>query len=272
MESVIFQFDPGFFDQAVINCETNPLTPMVLEHMPKKGLVLEAGCGVGNYVKYLSNQGYNIMGVEINKELVEAMNKAHPEMRIDYGNVNNFEYPDNMFDGMLSFGVVEHTVEGPQTALKEAYRVLKPGGLAIITVPLHNTVRKIKYLTGLAYVEHYARKLYYKLRGMNVDWLYVNSLPGKRKFIANRWPVVGNFFEYHFTPKEFNKYLKQAGFEIVTTLPLDPLGGLQFDFGSRLVKSYENPGRLAKILNKVFSVFPYFHQHMYFTLVRKPEK
>jgi SAM-dependent methyltransferase len=269
MQSVVFNFDINYFEQSVKDCGTSPSTPLILKYLPKKGLVLEAGCGLGNYVKYLSDLGYDIMGVEINRQLVEAVRKIHPEMRIKYGNVNHLDYPDNTFDSMLSLGVVEHTVEGPQTALKEALRVLKPGGVAIITVPLHNMVRRIKYATGLAYLEHFLRKLYYKLKKIDVSWLYQDSLHGNQKFLYPRWPVVGNFFEYHFTPKIFNQLLTDTGFEIIDTLPFDSWGGIKFDFGDRIVRDYEHPSILAKILRKILSIIPYSHEHMYFTFVRK---
>ena len=41
-------------------------------------------------------------------------------------------------------GLVEHWKEGPGAALGEHFRLLKPGGIAIITVPLHNQVRRFK--------------------------------------------------------------------------------------------------------------------------------
>jgi hypothetical protein len=88
--------------------------------------------------------------------------------------------------------------------------------------------------------------------------------------LYHRWPISGRFFEYRFRPNEFNKLLKNAGFEIVTTLPFDPYGGLFAEFGGVLVKNIDHPGIILRAVNKFFSLFPYAHQHMYFTLVRKP--
>ena len=44
-------------------------------------------------------------------------------------------YEDSSISGYLSFGVIEHFIEGPHEALAEAFRVLRPGGIAIITTP-----------------------------------------------------------------------------------------------------------------------------------------
>ena len=51
------------------------------------------------------------------------------------GDIKNMPYEDNSLSGYLSFGVMEHFIEGPKEAMDEMYRVMRPGGVAIITTP-----------------------------------------------------------------------------------------------------------------------------------------
>ena len=59
-------------------------------------------------------------------------------MPVIQGDILDLKYPDAHFDAYISQGVIEHFEEGPQQALNEAWRVLKPDGLAFITVPYLN--------------------------------------------------------------------------------------------------------------------------------------
>lgn len=65
---------------------------------------------------------------------------THPEL--DYvADVQNMPMPDNSFDSAICFEVLEH-VPNPEKALRELFRVLKPGGALVFSVPhflyLHN--------------------------------------------------------------------------------------------------------------------------------------
>jgi ubiquinone/menaquinone biosynthesis C-methylase UbiE len=56
------------------------------------------------------------------------------KMKIDQGSITELPYPDNAFDCVCAFDVVEH-VEDHQKAISELFRVCKPGGKIFITVP-----------------------------------------------------------------------------------------------------------------------------------------
>lgn len=58
-------------------------------------------------------------------------------MRVLPGCAEELPFPDGAFDAACLFDVLEH-VEDDRAALAEARRVLKPGGLLFISVPLHS--------------------------------------------------------------------------------------------------------------------------------------
>jgi len=55
--------------------------------------------------------------------------------------IENITYPDNEFDVIICNHVLEH-VDNDKIAMAELYRVLKPGGWAILQVPISNSLEK----------------------------------------------------------------------------------------------------------------------------------
>ena len=111
----------------------------ILKHVPRYGKVLEAGCGLGRWVFYLDKLGIDIDGVDSHIPTINAV-KNWAQIRgfadrFRVANVTELPYDDGTLSGYLSFGVIEHFEEGPAKPLSEAYRVLRPGGVAVITTP-----------------------------------------------------------------------------------------------------------------------------------------
>ncbi|MEH6636965.1 MAG: methyltransferase domain-containing protein [Halioglobus sp.] len=91
------------------------------------GKVLDIGCGKKPYKSLFSAEKYT--GLEIDTPQNRATGIADC-----YYDGNKIPFPDASFDNVISNQVFEH-VEQPDTYLDESYRVLKPGGLFLITVP-----------------------------------------------------------------------------------------------------------------------------------------
>jgi SAM-dependent methyltransferase len=104
-----------------------------------QGRVLDFGCGSKPYEGlFTSCQEY--VGVDIEKS-----GHNHADSKVDYywdGITLPFE--DACFDTCVSFEVFEHVFE-PQIALAEIRRVLRPGGLLLITTPFAYGEHEIPY-------------------------------------------------------------------------------------------------------------------------------
>ena len=100
--------------------------------------ILEVGCGRGFYLKTLKKLWPNlkITGVDLNKKyLTEAKkNLAGLKIKLVKGDAQNLPFVDNSFSRIIASEILEH-VSNDSKALTEIYRVLKPTGIAIITVP-----------------------------------------------------------------------------------------------------------------------------------------
>lgn len=115
------------------------------KYLPRDGTIIEAGCGTCRYVITLSHAGYNIEGIDFAAETIRRVKECAPGLDIRSGDVLAIDRPDGYYAAYISIGVVEHFYEGPRQALAEAHRVLRPGGVALISVPDLNVPRRLKY-------------------------------------------------------------------------------------------------------------------------------
>ncbi len=103
---------------------------------PEPGyLILDAGCGTGNFSIKLSKMGCHVTGIDISPDMLAiARLKANCLfLPIDFiaMDMDRLNLPDNCFDGVFSMAAWEFICE-PDKAFAELYRVLKPGGKLLI--------------------------------------------------------------------------------------------------------------------------------------------
>ena len=100
--------------------------------------ILEIGCGQSKCLRFLARNNHlkeeNIYGVDQSDEAIEFSKKKLPGAKLSVGDAYNLVFPDNSFDFVLLMEVIEH-FDDPIAALREIYRVLKPGGKVFISFP-----------------------------------------------------------------------------------------------------------------------------------------
>lgn len=202
----------------------------VLKYVPRNGVVLELGCGFGRYNFIFDKMGITTEGIDFDEELIkylEAWKLKHnltPTFRA--GNVLDLPYENDSVSGCVSLGVVEHFIEGPQKAIAEIYRILKPGGIAIISTPsitFHNFYFHIK-----KFVRNLLRKyLHFKL-------------------------IDSPFFQYWYRPNKLVGYIKNSGLKVTQYRGVDLLSSFfmlgketgdniyEWSFAVKLANYFEN--------------------------------
>ena len=115
-----FQFLPAAYSRRDILCDGARIT----------GKLLDLGCGSQPYRPYLANVTHYV-GLDYPPTRESLGLGVKPEV---HGDARTIPFADQSFDGVLCCQVLEH-VDRPETVLREVGRVLKPGGLALISVP-----------------------------------------------------------------------------------------------------------------------------------------
>ncbi|WP_297337787.1 class I SAM-dependent methyltransferase [Algoriphagus sp.] len=99
------------------------------------GSLLEIGCGEGRGVETLLPLADSYLGIDKIGEVIQSLKQSFPEVEFKQAVIPPFEgIADQSFDTIVSFQVIEH-IENDQLFLQEIYRMLKPGGKAIISTP-----------------------------------------------------------------------------------------------------------------------------------------
>ncbi|HKY92799.1 MAG TPA: class I SAM-dependent methyltransferase [Nevskiaceae bacterium] len=111
-------------------------------YLPKDGLIVEAGCGRAQITLGLQRAGYRVEGVDFAPETLDRVRAMYPELTLRVADVTRMDVPDGHYAGYISIGVIEHRREGSGPFLDEAFRILRPGGIAIFTVPYLNPIRR----------------------------------------------------------------------------------------------------------------------------------
>lgn len=110
------------------------LKPYIIAGNWIQGDLLEVGCGEGRGIRQVLPGVRSYSAIDKIESAIASLRKKFPEAHLAAGNLPPLPYPDASFDSVISFQVIEH-IEDDVYFLKEIHRVLRPGGVALLTTP-----------------------------------------------------------------------------------------------------------------------------------------
>lgn len=223
-------------NEGVLN---NERFKLMKQHGLLKGIALEAGCGTGSWILALEYLGVSTIGVDFEIEVLKKLKAKYPNLNLVCCDNNHMPFKESTFNTIMSWGVVEHFEEGPDTQLDELHRILSPGGHIAINVPLFSP---ISYLSPI------------KL------WNYLKTLPiidSLRKWFNKPSRC---FFEFSFTKKEFSKILANHNFKIKANEPCMLKSGIEQIWGRSKIGKKNAFNFAQKNKNHIFSWICAAHQ------------
>lgn len=165
---------------------------------------LDAGCGTGTMARWLTTRGCSVLGVDAASEMVAAAQTASAENYSDrlsfvrISTIAHLEVDDRSLDGILCSSVLEY-VPDPTACLTEFARVLKPGGLLLVSVPNRNSI----------------------VRRTQLACHRLGALVGQG------WCRFLDYSRHQYARPEFERLLVKAGFSGKKVVPFgSPLPGL----------------------------------------------
>jgi ubiquinone/menaquinone biosynthesis C-methylase UbiE len=184
--------------------ESSPWYKLVLEYLaPVEGKrVLEVACGRGGFSRLLATRGAIVWGADFSESAIQiAKNKLlrNPALaeRVTYqqADAQNLPFDDASFEIVVSCETIEH-VPDHRAAVREMYRVCKPGGTLYLTTP--NYLNFMGLYLIYAHVRHPGQKLTQPL-----DKRYLFSQV--RDFVTKAgWKIVrtdGTVHQFPFIPR-----------------------------------------------------------------------
>lgn len=111
-------------------------------HRNYHGKILDIGCGQGLLIKKIRacTPDVKMHGIDLSQKLCEISKRNNPDAYILNGDAESLPYDDDSFDFVFMTEALEHMLDYDR-ALSEAHRVLKPGGIFIVTVPNRDWLR-----------------------------------------------------------------------------------------------------------------------------------
>lgn len=95
--------------------------------------VLEAGCGSTTHLQL--NHQWHLTGIDLSERQLIKNTRLHVKV---LGNLETYRWDPERFDVIVCWDVIEH-LPNPQTALKNLFAALAPGGLLVLAFPhLHS--------------------------------------------------------------------------------------------------------------------------------------
>ncbi len=162
---------------------------------------IDAGCGTGVLLCDILKRGHDAVGVDLSPKMIKASKKKADCLRSRkiscfLGDIESLPFKNQSFDVVICAGALSHQKEDHKS-LEEIRRIMKTGGLLVITLPnaikLRNLLDPFSYL--IAFSRYLSKRLSYRQSGKAGATEFVRGGTFTvRKYLYHR---LGSLFEAH---------------------------------------------------------------------------
>jgi SAM-dependent methyltransferase len=114
-----------------------------------RGRVADLGCGPGHVAKYLSEQGADVVGIDLSPEMIRCAARLCPGVEFQTGDMKSLDLPAESLAGIVAFYSIVHFEPAELDAVfRECRRVLKPGGSMLLAFHIGDEAVHVDDLWG----------------------------------------------------------------------------------------------------------------------------
>ena len=162
-----------------------------------RGKVLDAGCGDGEFCIFIRQLGFDSVGIDIACAAIERARLRYPAARFYVGSLENtLPFHDGEFDAIWCTEVLEHLFD-VHACLSELNRVLREGGLLILTTPFHGLMKNLA-ITLVGFERHFHPYLshirFFTRRSLSECLWRAGFELVMRRGMGRIWPLHKSFF------------------------------------------------------------------------------
>jgi len=145
---------------------------------PDRRPLLDVGCYTGVFIDIAGRHGWDAWGVDPSRWAVEQAQSRG--LRATQGTLETASLPEATFDVVTMWDVIEHVTD-PLRTLQQTYRLLKPGGLAVVhTIDIESPFARL---------------------------------------MGARWPWLMEMHIYYFSRRTMRAMLEKCGFQVISDRP-----------------------------------------------------
>jgi ubiquinone/menaquinone biosynthesis C-methylase UbiE len=182
--------------------------------------VLDAGCGPGLIIERIvrANQGTNVSvtGLDLSKRMINRARSRCRNFNVRFlvADLNKpLDFPGFSFDKVVCSNTL-YALKDPHRVIAEFHRVLKQGGVLIITNPRPNADQRQLIRAHIAAINRLApihTKIYHIVTSISLIPVHLAVIAINRAIVQR-----GRSSEYHFWERdEFEEALRESGFQTV---------------------------------------------------------
>jgi len=135
-----------------------PCVDKLVGQIPAGAQVLDLGCGNGSFISLYRDRGWHLHGTDFSSTGIEIAKQNFPDIDFILADASSpagdIAERVGLVDLIISTEVIEH-LYNPRGFLKNAYDLLKPGGLFVVTTPYHGYLKNLMLAVTGSMDKHY---------------------------------------------------------------------------------------------------------------------